>query len=313
MGHNPQMLFPPASCLSLSALLAEWTYPRIDPVVIGPVRWYGVSYIVAFGLAYLVLRSLSKRGRWPVHPDRVGDVLFWGILGVFLGGRIGYMLFYAEDKSLSEWIHVQQGGMAFHGGLAGVLIAYVVYSIAKKIRVRDMLDGLSVAAAPGIFCVRIANFINAELVGRPWDGPWAMKFPKYVIGKEAEFKWDTVARHPSQLYQAIGEGLLSFLIVRWLMLRRNWGGGRVACAFIVLYGTFRFFTEFFREPDPQLGFQWLGMTRGQEFCVAMVMIGLVAYACLLAVKSRNMPIIDWSKSGPNGEPPPPEATVTPAP
>lgn len=292
---------------SLSAFLAEIDYPRIDPVVIGPVRWYGVSYIVAFGLAYVVLRGLAKRGRWPVHPDRVGDVLFWGILGVFLGGRIGYMLFYAEDKSLSEWIHVQQGGMAFHGGLAGVLIAYLVYALAKKIRIRDMLDGLSVAAAPGIFVVRIANFINAELVGRPWNGPWAMKFPKYVIGKEAEFKWDTVTRHPSQLYQALGEGLLTFLIVRWLMVRRNWGGGYVACAFIVIYGIFRFFAEYFREPDPQLGFQWLGMTRGQEFCVAMIVIGLVAAACLRAVKSRSMPTIDWANSGPNGEPLPPTA------
>ena len=290
----------------LTALLAEIPYPRIDPVVFWIVRWYGVSYILAFGLAYLVLRGLSKRGRWPVHPDRVGDVLFWGILGVFLGGRIGYMLFYAEDKSWSEWANVRQGGMAFHGGFLGVLIAFLVYSIVKKIRFRDVLDGLSLAAAPGIFCVRIANFINAELVGRPWDGPWAMKFPKYVIGKEADFKWDTVARHPSQLYQALAEGLFTFLILRWLMIKKNWGGGRIVSAFLVTYGALRFVTEFFREPDPQLGFQWLGMTRGQEFCAAMVVIGLLSFACLRAIRSRNMPVIDWSTSGPNGEPRPPE-------
>lgn len=285
---------------SLPSVLGEVPYPRIDPVLVGPVRWYGVSYIVAFGLAYLVLRGLARRGRWPVHPDRVGDVLFWGILGVFLGGRIGYMAFYAEDKSFAEWFHVRSGGMAFHGGLAGVVIAYFVYALMHKIRFRDLLDGLALATAPGVFVVRLANFVNAELVGRPWDGPWAMKFPKYVIGHEETFTWDTVARHPSQLYQALGEGLINFLVLRWLMLGRGWGGGRIACAFLVLYGGLRFVAEYFREPDPQLGFQWLGMTRGQEFCAAMVVIGLVS--SLLLRKSRNMSVIDWSRTGPDGTP-----------
>lgn len=298
---------------AFEALLAEIPYPRIDPVLIGPVRWYGVTYIMAFGLAYLVLRFLSKRGRWPVHPDRVGDVLFWGILGVFLGGRIGYMAFYAEDKSFGQWFNVRQGGMAFHGGLAGVVLAYFLYALVKKIRFRDLLDGLALATAPGIFCVRIANFINAELIGRPWDGPWAMKFPKYVIGHEDTFTYDTVARHPSQLYQALGEGLIHFAILYWLMIKRNWGGGRIAAAFLVIYGTFRFVTEYFREPDPQLGYQWLGMTRGQEFCVAMVALGLICFVAFRLVRSQNMPVIDWSKAGPNGEPPPPPAPAADVP
>ena len=292
----------------LTAFLAEISYPRVDPVVFWIVRWYGVSYIVAFGLAFLVLRSLARRGRWPIHPDRVGDVLFYGILGVFLGGRIGYMLFYAEDKSLEAWWKVREGGMAFHGGLAGVLLAYFAYALVKRIRFRDVVDGLALAACPGIFCVRIANFINAELVGRATDVPWAMKFPKYVIGHEETFTWDTVARHPSQLYQAVTEGLVTFVVLRWLMLAKGVGGGRIAAGFVMLYGALRFGTEYFREPDPQLGLRWLGLTRGQEFCAAMFLVGLVAWVALAAVRSRPMTPIDWTTRGPDDGP----ATAPPA-
>lgn len=279
------------AAVSLPLLLAEIDYPRIDPVIVGPVRWYGVSYIVAFGLAYLVLRSLSRRGRWPVHPDKVADVLFWGILGVFLGGRIGYMAFYAEDKSFAEWFAFRQGGMSFHGGLAGVVIAYFLYALLSGIRFRDLGDGLALATPLGITSVRIANFINAELPGRPWDGPWAMRFPIYKIGESWDGRWDHVLRHPSQLYQALFEGLALFFVLRYLMLKRNWGGGRIASAFLVGYGAFRFVAEYFREPDVQIGYELLGMTRGQEFCLAMVVLGLVCFALLR--KSAPMPVPPW--------------------
>ena len=177
--------------MSLALLLAEIPYPRIDPVIIGPVRWYGVSYIAAFGLAFLVLRDLARRGRWPVHPDRVADVLFWGILGVFLGGRIGYMAFYAENKAIVEWVNFRQGGMSFHGGMTGVVLAYFIYAIVNKIPFRHLGDGLALATPLGIASVRLANFINAELWGRPWDGPWAMRFPVYKIGET----WDGRVGH----------------------------------------------------------------------------------------------------------------------
>jgi phosphatidylglycerol:prolipoprotein diacylglycerol transferase len=297
----------------LTAPLAEWTYPRIDPILWGPIRWYGVSYILAFGLAFLVLKRLSKQGRWPVHPDRVGDVLFWGILGVFLGGRIGYMIGYAPDKSFPAWFQIRDGGMSFHGGLGGVVVAYLAYALRRKIRFRDLLDGLALATVPGIFVVRLANFVNAELVGRVWDGPWAMRFPKYVIGHEETFTWDTVTRHPSQLYQALGEGLLHFLILRWLMIGRGWGGGFVQAAFLVLYGALRFGAEFFRDPDPQLGYEWLGLTRGQEYCLLMVGIGLVAFVALRAVRSRPMVPIDWTKVGPDDPIPPHTMASNPPP
>ncbi|MCC7137079.1 MAG: prolipoprotein diacylglyceryl transferase [Planctomycetes bacterium] len=263
-------------------VVAEMKFPLVDPVafrVFGfEVRWYGVSYVVAFFLAYLVLRGLARRGRWPVAPERVVDVLFWGILGVMLGGRIGWMLFYASDRSFPAWFNIREGGMSFHGGLLGVVLAYWVYALREKVRFRDLGDGLALAVGPGIAVVRIANFLNAELVGRRWDGPWAVRFPRYEIGKVWDGTFDADLRHPSQLYQSLGEGLLTFLILRWLMLGRGWGGGRVSAAFLVCYGGFRFATEFFREPDAGIGYQWLHFTRGQWLCLAMVAVGvLVAF------------------------------------
>ena len=284
--------------------LAEIPYPRIDPVLVKigdfSLRWYGISYVLAFGLAFLVLRMLARRGRWPVPPDRVGDVLFWGILGVFLGGRLGYMLFYADNKSLSQWWKVWEGGMAFHGGLLGVILAYFVYGLAKGIPFRWIGDGLALATPLGIFCVRMANFVNAELVGRPWDGPWAMRFPKYKLGEEWNGAMDTVLRHPSQLYQGLTEGLLLFFVLRWLMLKRRWGGGTIGSMFLILYGAFRFATEYFREPDEQLGYQFLGMTRGQEFCLAMVVLGAGFLAWMVSSR-RPMPMLAGVPEAP--EPP----------
>lgn len=281
------------------AFLAEIPYPQIDPVIVRitekfALRWYGVSYILAFAFAWLVLRGLAKRGRFPVPADRVGDVLFWGILGVFLGGRIGWMIFYADDRSLAHWFRVWEGGMSFHGGLLGVVVAYFLYSLASGIRFRDLADGLSVATGPGIVCVRIANFVNGELYGRPWDGPWSMRFPSKRDIQTGEFDRWTEPRHPSQIYQALLEGLLLFLVVRWLMIKRGWGGGKVACAFLVGYGALRFVAEFFREPDENVGyvvlrwkglFPWFyraesGMTEGQWLCAGMVVAGVVAFLLL---------------------------------
>jgi phosphatidylglycerol---prolipoprotein diacylglyceryl transferase len=257
--------------------LAEIPFPDVDPVafhVFGfAVRWYGLSYVLAFGIAYVVLRMLAKRGRWPVPPERVGDVLFWGILGVFLGGRIGYMLFYAEDKSLTQWWRVWEGGMAFHGGILGVVGAYFVWGLVQKIPFRWIGDGLALATTLGIFCVRVANFLNGELYGRETDVPWSFRFPVYdlVTGKHIA---TTTPRHPSQLYEGVAEGLLVYFILRWLMLKRRWGGGTIASMFLILYGAFRFVSEFFREPDKQIGYEFLGMTRGQEFCLGMVALGV---------------------------------------
>ena len=258
--------------------LAEIPFPDVDPIafrVFGfPVRWYGLSYVLAFVLAYVVLRMLAKRGRWPVGPERVGDVLFWGILGVFLGGRIGYMLFYAENRSPGEWYKVWEGGMAFHGGILGVVGAYFIWSIVQKIPFRWVGDGLALATPLGILCVRIANFLNGELYGRETDVPWAFRFPEYDLPSGHRIGTTTL-RHPSQLYEGLTEGLLLFLVLRWLMLKKRWGGGTVGSMFLILYGSFRFSTEFFRQPDKQIGYEFLHMTRGQEFCLGMIALGAV--------------------------------------
>jgi phosphatidylglycerol:prolipoprotein diacylglycerol transferase len=283
--------------------LAEIPYPLIDPILLDlgalKVRWYGVSYIVAFVLAALVLRGLARRGRFPVAPDRVVDFLFWGILGVFLGGRLGYVLFYGLSQDYDGWqiLKVWEGGMSFHGGLAGVVIAYALYARVTRTSPGALFGGLSLATAPGLGAVRLGNFVNAELYGRPWDGPWAMRFPRYDDerwGRDPAGWWRihesgapepvgfwTDPRHPSQLYEALAEGLVLYLVMRWLVLGRGWSGGRVAGAFLVLYGLFRFGLEFLREPDLGIGLEWFGLfTRGQALCTLMIAVGaLVLWRC----------------------------------
>jgi phosphatidylglycerol:prolipoprotein diacylglycerol transferase len=299
-------------------ILAEIPYLRIDPeiVTIGPltIRWYGVSYVLAFGLAYLVLKDLARRRSvrtgeplWPVEPERVADVLFWGILGVFVGGRLGWFLFYAvqlPDYDVSRWWRVWEGGMSFHGGLLGVVVAYWIYTARMGKPRGQFFDGLTVATPLGILCVRLANYVNGELYGRPTDVPWAMRFPAYQerggparweqdleAGVSGDLLW-TEPRHPSQLYEGLGEGLLLYVVLRWLMVRKGVGGGRISGLFLVGYGLVRFAVEFVREPDVNiapgtgpLGF--LGfLTRGQQLSLVMVLLGLVVLA-LCARKARR--------------------------
>lgn len=290
----------------MTPLLAEIPYPRFHPdvVSIGPltVRWYGVSYVLAFGLAYLVLRYLARKKRWPVEPDRVADVLFWGILGVFFGGRIGWVLFYGLPSGAihSFWqvFKVWEGGMSFHGGLLGVIVAYLTYVRVKRVPLGTFFDGLALATAPGIFSVRMANFVNAELYGRAWDGPWAMRFPRYHDngGPDAwQARFDagetvgmwTDLRHPSQLYEAWGEGLLLFLFLYWLMMKKGVGGGRIAASFLVGYGFIRFLVEFARQPDRDMGYVLFGtFTQGQLLSMGMMLAGLVVFA-FIGIKARR--------------------------
>jgi len=277
-------------------LLAEITYPRINPILVEigslRVRWYGVSYIIAFALAFLVLRGLAKRGRWIVPPERVLDVLFWGILGVFIGGRLGYFFFYGLSLGY-EWyqvVEVWKGGMSFHGGLLGVIVAYWIYARRMKIGRGVIFDGLALATPPGLAIVRFGNFVNAELPGRLWDGAWSMRFPLYdhFGGPDAWARLHEKGmpdgalygplRHPSQLYELLGEGVLLFLILRWLMLGRGWGGGRISAAFLVCYGVIRFILEFFRQPDEGIGLGFLDLSSGQFLCSAMIVVGLVVWA-----------------------------------
>ncbi|MDJ0521441.1 MAG: prolipoprotein diacylglyceryl transferase [Planctomycetota bacterium] len=277
------------------SLIAEIPYPRIDPIVVEigniAVRWYGVTYIIAFALAFLVLRGLAKRGRWPVAPEKVLDVLFWGILGVFIGGRLGYFFFYGLSLGYEWWqiVEVWKGGMSFHGGLLGVIVAYWIYAKRTGVGRGEIFDGLALATTPGLACVRFGNFINAELWGRPWEGPWAMRFPLYENFKSPAL-WEKAKesglperalygplRHPSQLYEVAAEGILLYFILRWLMLKRGWGGGRIAAAFLVGYGAFRFVIEFFRQPDQGIGLGFLDLSRGQMLCTGMIAAGIIVW------------------------------------
>jgi phosphatidylglycerol---prolipoprotein diacylglyceryl transferase len=248
-------------------------HPQIDPIAlqIGPlaVRWYGLTYLAAFVL-FLVLGRIRARQNilqgW--KPGDLDDLLLYGILGVVLGGRIGYCLFYKPAYYLSnplEIFYVWHGGMSFHGGLLGVIIAMWFYSRRTERNFLGTMDFIAPLVPLGLASGRIGNFINAELPGRAADPslPWAMIFPTV----------DQIPRHPSQLYQFALEGVLLFLIL-WFYASKPRARGRVAGAFTLGYGVFRFIAEFFREPDAFLGFLSLGMTMGQWLCVPMVALGL---------------------------------------
>jgi phosphatidylglycerol:prolipoprotein diacylglycerol transferase len=250
-------------------------HPQFNPVALslGPlqVHWYGLTYLVAFGLFWwLARRRIAqpwfRREGWTQRD--VEDLLFFGVLGVIIGGRLGYALFYKPGYYLShplEVLMVWKGGMSFHGGLLGVLLALATFA---KLRGRTFL-GVTDVVAPcvptGIAAVRLGNFINGELWGRPADAsvPWAMVFPQ---------AGDAVARHPSQLYQALLEGLLLFVLLWWFGQRQR-ALGQVSGAFLLGYGVFRFTAEFFREPDSFLGTLALGLSMGQWLCVPMIVLG----------------------------------------
>lgn len=256
------------------------TYPHIDPVIvhIGPlaIRWYGLMYLLGFVAAYFLIRHLSRRRNLGLSADGLSDLLFYCVLGVILGGRIGYTLFY----NFSYYVHhpleifmVWEGGMSFHGGLLGVVVAAVLF--CRRRHLPTLLTGdILVAAAPiGLGLGRIGNFINGELWGRVSDVPWAMVFPNA----------GPLPRHPSQLYEAILEGPVLFTVL-WLLHRRKVSAGIPFFTFFLLYGCFRFTVEFFRQPDQQLGFLSLGFTMGQWLSLPMILFGLVG---LLVVRGRG--------------------------
>ncbi len=254
-------------------------FPAIDPVLIavGPfaIRWYALAYIFGLLIGWQLARMIAARGAlWgggtaPMRPVDFDDALFWATIGVILGGRLGYVLFYNLDYFLqhpAEALMVWKGGMSFHGGLAGTLIALILFARSRKIPVLSLLDVAGVVAPVGLLFGRIANFINGELWGRPSDAPWAVIFPS----------GGNVPRHPSQLYEAALEGVLLLAImlvsVRLGVLRRP---GLAAGIFGIGYGLGRITGEFFREPDPQLGYLAFGTTMGMLLSVPVVIGGIL--------------------------------------
>ncbi len=265
-------------------------HPQFDPVAVslGPVsiHWYGLTYLVAFGLfLFLAARRVARPQYAALGWQRrdVEDMLFYGVLGVIIGGRLGYALFYKPGHYAAhplEILMVWKGGMSFHGGFLGVIIAMTAFARTRQRRFLEVMDLVAPCVPTGIAAVRIGNFINGELWGRRADPglPWAMVFPQ---------SGESFARHPSQLYQAAMEGLLLFVLL-WLYARRPRATGQVAAAFVFGYGVLRFVGEYFREPDSFLGLLALGMSMGQWLCVPMIVGGAALWVwCGRAAAGRG--------------------------
>lgn len=257
-----------------------WVHPQFNPVAVSlgslSIHWYGLSYLLAFGLFFLLLRrrmAADPAGQWQARD--VDDLLFYGVLGVVLGGRLGYVLFYKPTYYLAhplEALAVWQGGMSFHGGLLGVILALALFARARRKPFLAVTDIVAPCVPIGIAAVRLlGNFVNGELWGRAAaaDLPWAMVFPQSGDA--------SLPRHPSQIYQGLGEGLLLFVLL-WWFARKPRPLGQVSGAFLIGYGVLRFAAEYFREPDAFLGLRWLNLSQGQWLCVPMVLAGLVIVA-----------------------------------
>ena len=246
------------------------TYPDIDPVAInlGPVaiHWYGLMYLVGFLGAWLLGRWRAKRSDTPIQPQQMEDVLVFGAIGVILGGRIGYVLFYDSSLLTTDplaLIRIWEGGMSFHGGLVGVIAAMWLYNWRTGCGFFRLMDFVAPLVPIGLGAGRVGNFINGELWGRASDVPWAMVYPP--MGADP--------RHPSQLYQFLLEGVVLFVAL-WLFSRKPRPTMAVSGLFLVLYGSFRFIVEFVRLPDEQLGylaFDWF--TMGQLLSLPMIALG----------------------------------------
>jgi phosphatidylglycerol:prolipoprotein diacylglycerol transferase len=265
-------------------------FPPLDPVALsfGPlvIRWYALAYLAGFLLGWRYALYLVKLRSFRPNAADIDEFLSWAVLGVIIGGRIGYVLVYQPGLYLSdplEMLKVWHGGMSFHGGCAGVILAMIGFAWRHRISFFTLSDVIASVTPIGLFFGRLANFVNGELWGRVTTAPWGVIFPGERAGP--------LPRHPSQIYQALMEGLILFLILAWLNTKpavRN-RPGIIGGVFIGGYGVARVIGEFFREPDAQMGYFWGGITMGQILSVPMILAGivLVIYAC-----KRRMPAVE---------------------
>ncbi|GMR17380.1 MAG: prolipoprotein diacylglyceryl transferase [Gammaproteobacteria bacterium] len=255
------------------------TYPEIDPVIFAigfvKIRWYGLMYVIGFVLAWRLARQRALVGWSVIKPAQVDDLIFYCMLGVIVGGRLGYSFVYGWDRLSSDPLYIfkiTEGGMSFHGGLVGVMVAMWLYARRLGASMWAIWDFVAPLAPLGLLFGRIGNFINGELWGKPTDVPWA-------------FRVHGVALHPSQLYEAALEGLLLFLILWWFSSRQR-PYMSVSGLFLLCYGVFRFLVEFYRVPDAHLDYLALGwVTMGQVLSAPMVLLGAVMM--LLAYRTRR--------------------------
>ncbi len=259
---------------------AYLSFPQIDPVIIelGPValRWYGLMYLIGFAAAYWLASRRLPRTPW--NKDELSDLLFYSFLGVIVGGRFGYVMFYSFSSFLENPLYlfkIWEGGMSFHGGCIGVIVAAFIYARLKKWSFLAVGDFIAPLVPIGLGAGRIGNFINGELWGRTTDVPWAFVFPG--AGPDP--------RHASQLYEFFLEGAVLFVIL-WLYSVKPRPVGSVGGLFLLGYGAFRFIVEFYREPDAHLGLYDIGLSQGQVLCIPMILAGLalIIYANKKGIK-----------------------------
>jgi len=246
--------------------------PQFDPVAfhIGPlaVHWYGLMYLAGF-MAFLWLgrKRIARMNNPQITVKLLDDLLFYGVIGVILGGRLGYVLFYKPEYYAAhplEIFAVWQGGMSFHGGFLGVLVAMAWFARKHNLRWLELTDFIAPLVPPGLAFGRLGNFINGELWGRPTNVPWAMIFPNV----------DNVPRHPSELYEFFLEGVVLFTVL-WIYARTPRPLGAISGLFLIGYGSLRFLVEFTREPDNFLGLLSLGLSMGQWLSLPMIIAGVV--------------------------------------
>ena len=238
------------------------------------IRWYSLAYIFGLIFAFQYGKYIIKTNNFfSFKKNILDDFLPYAILGIIIGGRLGYILFYDLYYYLNNPIkilYVWQGGMSFHGGLIGIIFIAYFFIKNKNIKLFEFTDLLAIITPIGLFLGRIANFINSELIGSPTNLPWSVVFVKI----------DNIPRHPSQLYEAFLEGFLLFFIMRFIILKKKYKIGNCSCLFLIFYGTFRVISEFFREPDIHLGYFFNVFSMGTILSILMILIGATMYFSL---------------------------------
>ena len=256
----------------------------MDPILVdlGPIRlsWYGLMYVFGFLASYLLVRYQMKKKEWGLSKLEVENLYFYLIIGLMVGARLGYVLFYDLKMYLSdplEILAIWHGGMSFHGGLIGVLLVGIIFSWKNEKSFWKIADLIIVTAPIGLGLGRIGNFINGELYGRVTQVPWGMIFSR----------GGPLPRHPSQLYESALEGVVLFAIL-WLIKDKKLPAGGLLAVFLSLYGAFRFFLEFFREPDVQVGFVLGPFTMGQALCAFMMVGGMILFFYLMRTEPSSV-------------------------
>ncbi len=231
------------------------------------IYWYSLSYLFGFIFSYCYVKFVLNKDFVNMDFKIFEDFIGWAVLGVIFGGRIGYVIFYNLNFYLEnpiEILKIWQGGMSFHGGLIGLILSIFFFSKSKKVNFLDLLNLVSSCAPIGLFLGRLANFVNRELIGRPTNSDWGVMF----------FEND-VLRHPSQIYEAIFEGLIIFLVIFYIIKKKYYRYINISSLFLIMYGIFRFTIEFYREPDSHLGFIFMNISMGQLLCLPMILIGSI--------------------------------------